>query len=667
MEQPSLTPDILFVPPITDPSLRDSSANFIPVGILVLLSCLKESSIHGAIFKPQDPLYFEKSYTDTAKKILSHNPKIVGFSTWCHSYPAALLLAKHIKRIDPAITIIFGGPQASVIDRATLTLFSCVDYILRGEAENTIGHLVKAILSPAKDGFELIHGLTYRDPNNRKNILVNSPGKVVKSMDELPIPAYQEIGEQDGYKIDVGRGCPFKCTYCTTNQFFSKSYRVKSPDRIIDEMQRCYELSGSNTTLGFAHDMFTLNKRFVKELCKKLKNLKEHRKEEFKWTCSARTDCVSKELLKLMVDSGCQAIFFGIESGSAEIQKRIQKNLDLDQAHDIIEFSISIGIDTIVSYMAGFPFESKTDLEKTLRSILQVLMFGARPQITLLSVLPGTPIYSEYMNQLEYDGSISGFSGANLSETEGRLIRKHPEIFSSFYYLPNQEISRDLLIFLTDLVNQLPDFIPSVRLIQKFILKDIYKINLLDYIENRLPEYDSDPSGSPALSFIMDSFVSYLSSLADRGLPDHVWEVFRMDCMKAFLRTKRFRVRQFQSFEETQNPSKKQLSREKGEIQLSEFVEIISTKYDISAIYSRLTNGSEISNLRWGDYRFAVVARSFKSSSVYKLNKFETQLIEEIESMNGIFMSELEESFTSDQQIGKVIERFRKRGLLKIT
>ncbi len=86
------------------------------------------------------------------------------------------------------------------------------------------------------------------------------------------------------------------------------------------------------TGLGISHDMFTLNKEFIAEFTGQVSARNKLHKVPFTWTCSARTDCVSEEMLVQMKESGCKAIFFGIESGSERIQKEIRKNLDLDEA-----------------------------------------------------------------------------------------------------------------------------------------------------------------------------------------------------------------------------------------------------------------------------------------------------------------------------------------------
>src|SRR5580698_1002079 len=73
-----------------------------------------------------------------APKIVSCGAELFGFSSICSSYPLTLRIAERVKRERPGCTILLGGPQASVVDVATLAAFPFVDFILRGEAEETL-------------------------------------------------------------------------------------------------------------------------------------------------------------------------------------------------------------------------------------------------------------------------------------------------------------------------------------------------------------------------------------------------------------------------------------------------------------------------------------------------------------------------------------------------
>jgi radical SAM superfamily enzyme YgiQ (UPF0313 family) len=525
---------LLLIPPVINPISTDEAVDFMPVGLLVLLSTLAESGLKAEIYKPEILIVKDQDLQLVARHILSRKPKSLGFSTWCNSFPVSLILAEEIKKIDPDMPILLGGPQASILAKNTIKKHPAIDFILQGEADHTLPELISRLLNGEVEYLKEIPGLVYRDPKTNK-VISNSPGEIVKDLDSLPVPAYEKIFQKNKLRLDVGRGCPYPCTYCTTNQFFSRKYRVKSAGRIINEMLYCNQQLGV-TGIGFSHDMLTLDKEFISAFSGQLTTHNKSLKVPFTWSCSARTDCVSEDMLNQMRESGFNAIFFGIESGSRRIQKAIRKNLDLDEAMKMVSHSAELGIVTFVSYMAGFPGETRMDLNDTLLYILKMAVAGARPQLSLLSILPGTPIYQRHVEELEYDQVHSGFSVTHLTEKMKKLVMSDKRTFSSFYFLPNAEISRQTYQFLTNLVNNIEQFLPTLILIRKYIQQAELDTDLLGYIEKNIPEYQyREDKVLPELFFLTDILKKYLEFLVEMGLPAYTWDVFQADFTKAFM------------------------------------------------------------------------------------------------------------------------------------
>jgi hypothetical protein len=190
-----------------------------------------------------------------------------------------------------------------------------------------------------------------------------------------------------------------------------------------------------NTRFELIHDMFTVDRKRVVEFCEALLASGE----QFQWNCSARTDCIDDELIALMARAGCAGIFFGIETGSARMQRLIDKNLDLREAASRISCAVRHGIGTTVSLITGFPDETKQDLRDTVDFLMDAARFdGAAPQLHLLAPLAGTPIYEQYRGRLEQPDILSdiSFHGWRQDAADQEMIRAHPDIFPNFYSLP---------------------------------------------------------------------------------------------------------------------------------------------------------------------------------------------------------------------------------------
>src|SRR5262249_22136673 len=138
----------------------------------------------------------------------------------------------------PDVPIILGGPQASVVDETTMESFPFIDFVLRGEADETLPQLIDA-LSTSVRTLTTVRGLTYRNANGR--IVRSDSAPVIENLDALPLPAFHldpEIKERGVLHLELGRGCPFACTFCATNDFFRRNFRLKSPARMLQQM-RC--------------------------------------------------------------------------------------------------------------------------------------------------------------------------------------------------------------------------------------------------------------------------------------------------------------------------------------------------------------------------------------------------------------------------------------------
>jgi Radical SAM superfamily len=274
---------------------------------------------------------------------------------------------------------------------------------------------------------------------------------VIKDLDALPSAAYHLTGELRGaYRaaLEMGRGCPFACSFCSTNDFFRRNFRLRSPERILRDMRALAATYGLSD-FDLIHDMFTVDRRRVVAFCEAMIAAGD----KFTWSCSARTDCVDEPLLELMARAGCHGLFFGIETGSTRMQTIIDKHLDPRRAVEIIDAAEKLGIGTTVSLITGFPEETAEDLRQT----VCILMHAARcphsdPQLNLLAPLAETPLHLKYKDQLTLETLCSDVShqGEQQNERDVALIRQFPEIFSNFYLLPTPNLDRSLLLELRE-------------------------------------------------------------------------------------------------------------------------------------------------------------------------------------------------------------------------
>jgi radical SAM superfamily enzyme YgiQ (UPF0313 family) len=452
-----------------DPELTLTSGQkgFPPLGVLSLAAVLSDRGITPQIVDLNKLFsYFLKNDGDSRsfdfltfviQHLESLSFEIFGLSTICSSYPLTLRVAREVKRLHPSIQIVLGGPQASVVDIQTMESFPFIDFVVRGEAEDTFPLLLDA-LSGANISTELerLPGITFR---RNIEIIRNPNAPPILDLDRLPLPAYHfdpNINEYKTIDLEIGRGCPFNCIFCSTNDFFNRRFRLKSPQKMIEQMKFIKDTYGIND-INLLHDNFTTNREKVVEFCDALLKCGEN----FSWGCSSRTDRIDDELIALMAKAGCKGVFFGIETGSARLQQLINKKLNLSDAVMRIQSADQKGIEMHVSLITAFPDETKDDLRDTVNFIVDLLRFdNVESQLALLAPLAGTPICATYKDKLILDNIFSdmSFQGWRLDPADLEMIQANPEVFPNFYSIPTSHMNRMYFSEVRDFITALTEW-----------------------------------------------------------------------------------------------------------------------------------------------------------------------------------------------------------------
>ena len=464
----------LTIPDFGDPDRTKEATPLetrLPLGVLSIAAVLEQKGITPVVIN-LDTLFVEfitqgkgqnlsSGFLSYAiETIVSCQFDILGFSTICSSYPLTLRLAKEIKGLRPQIPIVLGGPQATVVDIVTLNHFPSIDYIVRQEADESFPQLLEVLENFDSHRLNTVLGITYRQGEQIKR---NPNAPAIPNLDLLPLPAFHLQPPSIGAScpLEIGRGCPFQCTFCSTSEFFGRKFRLKSPETMIEQM-RIIKERYQIYTFSLDHDMFTADRKRVVRFCEALLACGD----TFHWTCSARTDCIDDELIALMARAGCHGIFFGIETGSERLQRTIRKNLNLSDARKRIECASKHKISTAVALIIAFPEETKDDLRQTLHFFVDSLRFDyAEPQLSLLAPIAGTSLEIQYRKDLIFDHLFSNIShqGWRMDPADIEIIEAYPEVFTNFYSIPTEGLERsyfqevqDFIVYLSIWIHWLP-------------------------------------------------------------------------------------------------------------------------------------------------------------------------------------------------------------------
>lgn len=356
-----------------------------PLGIGYLVGSLQQS--HDVKAYHYDN---KKTAINEIQGIIKYfRPHIIGMT--CNSFNRGCIreFITLLKSIERNVAIVVGGVHATFCYDQMLTEYGA-DIVVIGEGENTFKEMCNAIQN--KIPLSSIRGIAYKE--NGK-VILTSCADPVKNIDDLPMPDYsyaQPFMEQSkiGYII-TSRGCPVRCNFCSTSSYWGQRVRMYSASRVVDEMEML--ISKFKVEKIFFHDdTFNLGTERVKAICKEIMD----RKVQVDWACSCRVTPVSEEMIACMVEAGCRHICWGIESGSEEILKRINKKITLSQIRNAYELSnkSSNVMSTGAFTMVGNPGESYKTIQDTVTFLNSIPMTDC-PSTSILYVLPGTLLYED--------------------------------------------------------------------------------------------------------------------------------------------------------------------------------------------------------------------------------------------------------------------------------
>jgi radical SAM superfamily enzyme YgiQ (UPF0313 family) len=448
-------------------------AEHAPLGVLSLAAVLEAGGLEPEVVD-LNRLYYafhhspKQTSADFCAFVASHlanvDAEFFGFSTVCSSYPLTIRIASEVKRLHPGSVVGLGGPQASVVDMQTLRAFPAIDLVVRGEAEHTLPQLLNALAG--RSAMSTVAGVTFREGSEP----VRTPdAPAILDLDSLPFPALHLIPHAEAAHViplELGRGCPFACTFCSTNDFFRRRFRLKSPERVLAEMRAVNAAYGVDT-FDLVHDMFTVDRKRVVAFCEAMLAADE----KFTWGCSARTDCIDDELIELMARAGCRGLFFGIETGSQRMQRIIDKGLNLAEAADRVRSCDRFRIKTAVSLIAGFHEETVDDLRGTTAFFMDSLRYDhADPQLCVLAPLAQTPMHLRHKDQLRLDDAVDDMSyrGWDQQPADQALIAQYPDIFPNFYTIPTPYVDHEF-------VKELRDFLLNGMKALRHLLLDLHQ------------------------------------------------------------------------------------------------------------------------------------------------------------------------------------------------
>lgn len=411
-----------------DPKQVRKMQPYRPVGTLFAAAALRSAGFSVALFDSMvsDP---EKEFAEFFE---AHTPRILVVYEDDFNFLSKMCLTRmrdvvwHIAEIGKRknVPVIAHGSDAS--DCADLFLSHGIDYVLRGEAEQSLIALCKALIRGERP--EEIDGVVCRGSKGSIQCL-GQPAAKNPDWTALPAPPrdltdfqkYRSLWQQaHGYfsvNMVASRGCPYSCNWCA-KPISGTRFRLRAASAVAEEMLQL-KTEAAADHIWFSDDVFALNRQWVKQFAAEV----NANNAVIPFKIQSRADLMSEDTVEALRSAGCHEVWMGVESGSQTILRAMDKGLLLSDIYAARERLRRANIRACFFLQFGYPGEGWQELLETIQ-----LVRDTRPEdigISFSYPLPGTVFYERVKVQLG--------AKRNWSDSDDLCIMFHGAYTTEFY------------------------------------------------------------------------------------------------------------------------------------------------------------------------------------------------------------------------------------------
>ncbi|MFC1711542.1 B12-binding domain-containing radical SAM protein [Patescibacteria group bacterium] len=426
---------------------------YFPIGLLSIAASIKnkcEVQLYDCLVE-DFTITKKKNYTrygTPLKKVIANikkfKPNIIGLTCpFSCQLKNSVEIANAIKKLNPNILIVLGGPDASVRGKDILSKYKSIDICVKGEGEITFSEIVSNFYHNYPKKIKKINGIIFRRGNS---IIENANRKFITNLDKLPLPYYKLIDfrkyldnpylydyrsplSKNSISIITSRGCPYNCCFCSIHLHMGNVFRGHSSKYVLKHLKllvKKYKVQ----SFHFEDDNLSFDiKRFNQILDGVIKS-----KIDIQWDTpnGIRADTLNYKLLKKIKKSGCKQLRIGIESGSQKtIDKIIKKGLSLKKVQQVAKWCKKLKIDLCGFYIIGFPGETIKNMKLTIDFALRLQnKYSVIPILLIATPLYGTKLYNLCKENNYFSDNINEENLSKAVQTYGKHLIKTKEFNS---------------------------------------------------------------------------------------------------------------------------------------------------------------------------------------------------------------------------------------------
>jgi len=362
----------------------------------------------------------------------------------------ALAISRLVKRLQPALPVIWGGWHPSMFARECLAE-PAVDVTVRGQGEETFRELVQRLAEGRS--LEGCAGCSVRLADG--SIVENPPRPLApverfRAHDYRLIPVERYFALKGKRQLDFisSQGCNFRCAFCSDPFVYGRRWVGLEPERMALRLRELWERYRFDD-VNFQDETFFTRAPRVQAFAERLLELRL----KVSWAATMRADQgvrLPDEVWARCKQSGLRRLLVGVESGSDEMLRRIRKDIRIEQVFHTVERMLRHAIAGHFPFIVGFPDESDASIRATLSCAkrLRALSPDFLTPIYYFKPYPGSELVREAVArgfrlpdtleawaQFDY---VAGLPGPWVTAEKFRLIER----FKFFQELACQRVSR---------------------------------------------------------------------------------------------------------------------------------------------------------------------------------------------------------------------------------
>ncbi|MGC4375327.1 B12-binding domain-containing radical SAM protein [Fictibacillus sp. Mic-4] len=315
--------------------------------------------------------------------LYSKRADVIGFSCYIWNIEETIKVIQMLKKIQPELTIVLGGPEVSYDVAYWLKRIPEVDFIVVNEGEMTFKHFLTEHFG--KRRYEEVNGLAWRKEGEA---IINPPREKL-DLKTVPSPfRFEEDVKQLSKRVtyfETSRGCPYSCAFCLSS--IEVGVRYFDIQKVKEDL--IFLMDNGAKTIKFVDRTFNIRRDYALEM---FQFLIENRRPGVVFQFEITADIMRPEVIAYLNEHAPKGLFrfeIGVQSTNDHVNELVQRRQNFKKlSRTVLTVKKGGKIAQHLDLIAGLPEEDYQSFKKTFND---VFAFGVEEvQLGFLKMLRGT-------------------------------------------------------------------------------------------------------------------------------------------------------------------------------------------------------------------------------------------------------------------------------------